>query len=74
MIPMEDVGVRIQTIGPDDGTRLLVEARLTEVGGIAEWFGQCTAEVVREVSLGHSAVVECEAKPVTVERFDRGDA
>ena len=55
---MEHVGIEVVAVGSYDRAELGIDAHLTEVVGIAQWFGHLTPQVVREVDLTDQVVGE----------------
>ena len=61
MVAVKDIGVRVETVGPDDGARFRIHAHSLEVFRVAQWLGHRAPEVLGEVRLSHRAIVENEA-------------
>ena len=68
---MKDIGIRVEPVGPNDRSGILVDADLPEVVRVAQWLTQRSVHQRRSVEVSHQAVAEGEALVVVVERLVR---
>ena len=59
----------IESVRPDDRACLLIDTRLAEVLGIAEWLTQRAAKQKRAVDLADDTVVEDDSEAIAIERL-----
>ena len=75
MVPVQDVGIHVGTVWPNNRPELVVNAHLTkDLRLLAQWFEDGAPQLVLEVDLAHDAVVEGKFQYETVERLDGADA
>ena len=73
MVAVENVGVQIEPVGPDNSPELRIDANASEVVGVAERFAHGSPEHVSEVHDALAAVIEAETERVALKRFDVRD-
>ena len=74
-VAVQDVGVEVGPVRPDDRPQLLVDPHLAEeLTIVPQWLEHRTPDLVLEVDLACRPVVEPEPKDESLERLDRADA
>lgn len=74
-VAVKDLGIGVEPVRPDDRARVLVDAYLAEVGGVAQWLGQGALGMLKlwgEVDLADDAVVKGDTQTVAGERLNIG--
>ena len=66
VVAVEKLRCWVETVGPHDGSRLVVDANLSEVLKIAQRLAQCSAQQEREVDITHDAIVERNPQTVSL--------
>jgi hypothetical protein len=70
---VEELWRGIESVRPDDRACLLIDTRLAEVLGIAEWLTHRAAKQKRAVDLADDTVIEDDSEAIVIERLYVGD-
>jgi hypothetical protein len=66
-------GIEVRTIGPYDGSQLVVYANLRKEVGVGKWLEHGAVQLSCEIDITRAAIAEANPQPVVTEHLRGGD-
>jgi hypothetical protein len=68
-VAVQHKGVEVRSIGPHDGSQVLVHANPREKGGVGEWLKDRAAQLSREIDVSRAAIAEADPQSIVTEHL-----
>jgi hypothetical protein len=72
-IPVQHEGIKVGSVGPNDGAQLVVYSHLREVTGIDQRLEYGAVQLAREIDIARAAVAKAKPELVVTKHVYRGD-